>query len=65
MPLDKFSIDGAGLHIENYIYMYHLQEFIVLPYFVDSVQENFQINWSPQNILGRSAPIYSFPQMPF
>lgn len=60
MPLDKFSIDGAGLHIENYIYMYHLQEFIVLPSFVDSVQENFQINWSPQDILGRSAPIYSF-----
>lgn len=60
MPLDKFSIDGAGLHIENYIYMYHLQEFIVLPSFVDSVQENFQINWSPQTILGRSAPIYSF-----
>lgn len=60
MPLDKFSIDGAGLHIENYIYMYHLQEFIVLPSFIDSVQENFQINWSTTNILGRSAPIYSF-----
>ena len=60
MPLDKFSIDGAGLHIENYIYMYHLQEFIVLPSFVDSVQENFQINWSTTTILGRSAPIYSF-----
>lgn len=60
MALDFFSIDGAGLEIENYIYMYHLQEFIVLPSFVDSVQENFQINWSTQTILGRSAPIYSF-----
>ena len=60
MALDFFSIDGAGLEIENYIYMYHLQEFIVLPSFVDSVQENFQINWATQNILGRSAPIYSF-----
>lgn len=60
MALDIFSIDGAGLQIENYIYMYHLQEFIVLPSFVDTLQENFNISWQPTTPLGRSAPIYSF-----
>lgn len=60
MALDIFSVDGAGLQVENYIYMYHLQEFIVLPSFVDSVQENFNINWQPTTPLGRSAPIYSY-----
>lgn len=60
MALDIFSVDGAGLQVENYIYMYHLQEFIVLPSFVDSVQENFNISWQPTTPLGRSAPIYSF-----
>lgn len=60
MPLDIFSVDGAGLQVENYIYMYHLQEFIVLPSFIDSVQENFRINWQQTTPLGRSAPIYSF-----
>lgn len=60
MPLDIFSVDGAGLQVENYIYMYHLQEFIVLPSFVDSVQENFRISWQQTTPLGRSAPIYSF-----
>lgn len=58
--LDIFSVDGAGLQVENYIYMYHLQEFIVLPSFVDSVQDNFGISWQPTTPLGRSAPIYSF-----
>ena len=60
MALDIFSIDGAGLQIENYIYMYHLQEFIVLPSFADTVQDNFNINWQPTTPLSRSAPIYSF-----
>lgn len=60
MPLDIFSVDGAGLQVENYIYMYHLQQFIVLPSFVDSVQENFDIGWQQETPLGRSAPIYSF-----
>lgn len=60
MALDIFSVDGAGLQVENYIYMYHLQEFIVLPSFVDSVQENFNISWQPTTPLGRSAPIYSY-----
>jgi len=60
MALDIFSVDGAGLQVENYIYMYHLEEFIVLPSFIDSVQENHHISWQPTTPLGRSAPIYSF-----
>ena len=60
MALDIFSVDGAGLQVENYIYMYHLQEFIVLPSFIDSVTESFGISWQQSTPLGRSAPIYSF-----
>ena len=46
--------------IENYIFLYHLNKYIVLPSFVDSVQDIQQVNFAPSNPLSRSAPIYSY-----
>lgn len=46
--------------IENYIYLHHINKFIVLPSFIDSVQDSQPIKWEFQTPLSRSAPIYSY-----
>ena len=51
---DKFNM------IDNYIYLYHVDKFVVLPEFPDSVQDSMGANFSPSTPLGRSAPIYSY-----
>ena len=69
----RYTLSGAGFgdsqqtafldndqQITNYIYLYHIDRFIVLPGFMDSVQDSFSIQWSPSTPLGRSAPIQSF-----
>lgn len=51
---DKF------LMIENYIYLHHINKFLVLPSFVDSVQDSQPVSFSQSMPLSRSAPIYSY-----
>lgn len=46
--------------IDNYIYLYHTDTYIVLPTFSDSVSDRIDISYSPETPLGRSAPIYSY-----
>ena len=46
--------------INNYIYLYNLDKFIVLPEFPDSVQDIMPANYSESTPLSRSAPIYSY-----
>lgn len=47
-------------YIDNYIYLYHLGIYIVLPAFADVVNDSIMVNWSPSTPLSRSAPIYSY-----
>lgn len=51
---------GPFLFIENYIYLHHLDKYIILPAFADSVQDGQRATFSSSSILGRSAPIYSY-----
>ena len=46
--------------IENYIYMYHVQQFIVLPTYPDSLTDTLQVDFSSSSLMSRSAPIYSY-----
>lgn len=46
--------------IDNYIYLYNLDKFIVLPEYPDSVQDIMGADFSVSTPLGRSAPIYSY-----
>ena len=46
--------------IENYIYLYHTDQFIVLPSFPESLQDSLDATFLPTNPLLRSAPIYSY-----
>ena len=48
------------LMIENYIYLHHVDKFIVLPSFVDSVQDSQPVQFAQTTPLSRSAPIYSY-----
>ena len=45
---------------DNYIYFYHLDQFIFLPLHADSVQDQISVNFERSTPLSRSAPIYSY-----
>lgn len=46
--------------IENYIYLYHTQTFIVIPVFNDSVVDSMGTEFVSTTPMSRSAPIYSY-----
>ena len=46
--------------IDNYIYFHHLDEFIIIPSYPESVIDNTQVSFASSTILTRSAPIYSY-----
>lgn len=46
--------------IDNYIYLYHVDEFIVIPSYADSVTDTLSVNFASSFPLSRSAPIYSY-----
>lgn len=46
--------------IENYIYLYHTDTFIILPVFPDSISDVDQATFSSTTPISRSAPIYSY-----
>ena len=48
------------LMIENYIYLHHVDKFLVLPSFVDSVTDSQPVTFRQTQPLSRSAPIYSY-----
>ena len=54
----------GGLHtfnmIDNYIYFYHLNKFMLIPAYPDTVTDTTAIQFSASTPLSRSAPIYSF-----
>lgn len=46
--------------IENYIYLFHVDKFILLPTYPESVQDTLSSTFSSQSLLSRSAPIFSY-----
>lgn len=46
--------------IENYLYMYHTNQFIVLPTYPESIQDSLSANFNATDLLARSAPIFSY-----
>lgn len=54
------SLDTRYKMIDNYIYLYHTDTFIVVPAFADSVTDSLQANFASSTPLSRSAPIYSY-----
>lgn len=52
--LGKFNM------IDNYIYLYHIDQFIVLPTFPESISDKLSSNFVKSTPMARSAPIYSY-----
>lgn len=46
--------------VENYIYIYQLDKYVVLPVWPESVADSLGSTFSTTNILARTAPIYSY-----
>ena len=46
--------------IENYIYLYHLDKFLLIPTYPESVQDSSSATFSATNSIARSAPVYSY-----
>lgn len=45
---------------ECYIYLYHTDEYFILPQYPDTLQDQMDSNFSSQNALARTAPVYSY-----
>jgi len=46
--------------IENYLYMSHLDAFVVLPTYPESISDNMPASYTATTPLSRSAPIYAY-----
>lgn len=46
--------------IENYIYLYHVQKYILLPVFPETMSDTLGVNFNKSTPMSRSAPIYSY-----
>lgn len=46
--------------IENYIYLYHTDTFIILPVYPDSITDDNRASFATSSPIARSAPIYSY-----
>lgn len=54
------SIKQSEKLIENYIYLYHLDTFVILPTYPESITDTLNSTFTSTSILARSAPIYSY-----
>lgn len=46
--------------IDNYIYLHHINQFLVLPTYPEQMQDQMQVKYNSSTPLSRSAPIYSY-----
>ena len=53
----------AGLNdklIDNYIYLYHTDEWVLIPVYPDQIADSMTTTFQQTNALSRSAPVFSF-----
>lgn len=46
--------------LNNYIYLYHTDEWLVLPEYPDSVSDKMNSTFGQQNALSRTAPVFAY-----
>lgn len=56
LPSSKFD----GNLIDNYIYLFHTDEWVLLPSYPESIADQMQSTFGQTNALSRTAPIYSY-----
>ena len=50
----------SGNLIDNYIYIYHIDQFVIIPVWPDSIQDSLGSTFVENTPLSRSAPIFSY-----
>lgn len=53
-------IYGSIEQLDNYIYLFHTDEWVLLPQFPDSISDQMSSTFAQQNVLSRTAPIFSY-----
>lgn len=46
--------------IDNYIYIYQLDKYVILPVYPETLQDTLGSTFSSENVLARTAPIYTY-----
>lgn len=46
--------------IENYIYIYQLDKYVIIPVYPDQLQDSLGSTFASENILSRTAPVFSY-----
>jgi hypothetical protein len=46
--------------IANYIYLYHTEEFLIIPTYPEQITDSMQSTFGSTNALSRSAPVFSY-----
>ena len=59
MSVDKQS-GRFNLIEDSYIYLYHTDEFVLLPTLPESISDSMQTTFAETNALARSAPVFTF-----
>lgn len=52
--------DLVDIVASNYIYLYHTDEWILLPQYPDSIMDKLGSTFSQQNALSRTAPVFAY-----
>lgn len=52
--------NGKFNMVNNYIYLYHVDQFIVIPTFPESITDTISVSFNKATPMSRSAPIYSY-----
>lgn len=60
MALVKMPLSRIFNMIDNYIYLYHTDTFIVIPAYPQNFTDSMSAEFSPETPLMRSAPIFSY-----
>lgn len=46
--------------IDNYIYIYQLQKYVIIPVYPEQIQDSLGSTFATENVLSRTAPIFSY-----
>jgi hypothetical protein len=46
--------------VDNYMYLFHTDEWVLLPQYPDSISDSMGSNFAQENVLSRTAPIFSY-----
>lgn len=46
--------------VDNYMYLFHTDEWVLLPQYPDSIADQMSSNFAQENVLSRTAPIFSY-----